>query len=111
WIEPVVRQNDGLRVLQFHENARPKCVIRLHAVELARRERLTGRRRAACEQRDVRALAGFGDGVPRFESVDATAQIRRELRGEFVAGRQEYLRAKALQQRAPALVAWQRRSQ
>src|SRR6185503_6510808 len=91
WIEAVVRQNDGLRVLQLHEYARPKRVIRLHAVELARRERLTGRRRAACEQRNVRTLARFRDGVPRFESVDASAQIGCKLRGELVAGRQEHL--------------------
>src|SRR4029077_17489710 len=108
WIEAVVRQYNSLRVLQFHEHARPKRVVRLHAVELARGERLTRRPGAAREQRDVRALAGFRDGVPRFEPVDSSAQIRCELRGELVAGRQEYLGSKALEQRAPALVAGQR---
>src|SRR5690242_14798885 len=104
WIEAVVRQDDRLRVLKLHEHARPKRVVRLHAVELACRERLAGRRRAACEQRDVRTLAGFRDGVPRFESVDSSAQIRGKLRRELVAGRQEHLRAKTLEQRPPALV-------
>src|SRR4029079_16202339 len=94
WIEAVVRQEYRLRVLQLHEDARPKRVVGLHAVELARRERLTGRRRTAREQRDVRALARFRDGVPCFEPVDSSAQIRGELRRELVAGRQEHLRAK-----------------
>src|SRR4029077_3137631 len=97
WIEAVVRQYDGLRVLQFHEHARPKRVVGLHAVELARGERLTRRGGAAREQRDVRALAGFGDGVPRLEPVDSSAQIRGKLRSELVAGRQEHLGSKALQ--------------
>src|SRR3954469_11590377 len=108
WIEAVVRQHDSLRVLQFHEHARTKRVVRLHAVELASGERLTRRSGATREERDVRALAGFRDREPRFEPVDSSAQIRRKLRGELVAGRQEYLGSNALEQGAPALVAGQR---
>src|SRR3954468_7689482 len=110
-IEAVVRQHDGLRVLQLHEHARPKRVIRFHAVELARRQRLARGGGTSCQQRYVRALAGLRDGVPGLQAVDAAAQVGGKLRGELIAGGQEHLRSEALEQRPPALVTWQRRTQ
>ena len=47
----------------------------------------------------------------RLQAVASAAQFGRGARGELVAGGQEDLGAEALEQRAPGLVAWQRRPQ
>src|SRR5262245_64518787 len=109
WVQTVIGQHDRLRVPKLHEDTGPKHVVRLHAVELACGDRLTRCRRSAGEQGHVRALTLLGDRVARLQAVAATAQIRGELRGEFVARRQEDLRAETLEQRAPGLIAWQSR--
>ena len=110
-IQAVIRQRDRLRVLQLHEDARLKDVVGLEGVRLARTERVLIGRRLAAQQRDVRADARLGDGVLRLQLVRSAAQFRRDLRCQFVAGREEQLRPEALQQRPPGIVASQCGSQ
>ena len=57
------------------------------------------------------SLPGLRHAVVRLQPIAPAAQLRRVPGGELVAGRQEDLRAEALQQRAPALVPRQRRAQ
>src|SRR5438105_3254130 len=101
WIQSVIRQYDGLRVLQLGEHSRREHVVGFEHVGLAGGQRLAGGDRASSQQRDVRTLAAFGERVPRLQAVGATAQLRRGPGGELVARGEEYLRAEALDERSP----------
>src|SRR5215207_9322005 len=79
----------------------------MRCVALARTQRLTRGRRPTGEKRDVCVFAGLRHAVVRLEPIAPAAQLRRVPGGELVAGRQEELRAEALQQGPPALISWQ----
>src|SRR5581483_6243108 len=59
----------------------------------------------------MRAVPAFRQRVMRLEFVAASAQICGGTRGEFVACREEQLRPEALQERSPAFVSWQGRTE
>ena len=99
------------RVLQLGEDPRRKDVLVMRRVALAGAHGAASGRRSAGQQRDMRALATFRQRVMRLEPVAAPAQIGSRARRELVTGSEEQLRAKTLEQRAPALVTGQCRSQ
>src|SRR5215510_7501002 len=59
----------------------------------------------------MRTLTTFRQCVVSLEPVPASAEIRGGASGEFIAGGEEQLRTEALQERPPAFVAWQSRTQ
>src|SRR6266849_3278057 len=106
-IDAVIRQDDRLRVLQLGGDTCREDVVGLPAIRLGRAQGVFGGGGTARQERNMRAFAGFAKRVPRLEPVRAATKLRGNPRGEFVARRQEQLRAEALEQRAPALVARQ----
>ena len=77
-IDAVIRQNNGLSILQLRENPRRKDVLMSRCVALARDDRLASGRRPTSQERDVRVLAGLGEAVVRLEAV-----MRRIIRRRF----------------------------
>src|SRR5688572_32679446 len=100
-VDAVVWQRDGLRVLKLREHARRKDVLMMRCVDLARTQRLTRGRRPTGEKRDMCVFAGLRHAVVRLEPSAPAAQLCGVPGCERVAGRQEELRAEALQQGPP----------
>src|SRR5471032_820636 len=95
-IEAVVRQDDGLGVLELCEELRLEHVVEDEAVRLRRTDRGPLRGRAAGQHADMRVLSRFGDRVAGFETLRLAAEIRRPVRAEVIRQREEDLRPQPL---------------
>ena len=100
-IEAVVRQDDGLGVLQLGEDLRLEHVVEQEAVRLGGTDRGPVRGRATRQHADARVLSRLGDRVARLETLGLAAEVRRHVRAEVIRQREEDLRPQPLQERPP----------